>query len=88
MSNNIEEKELALQNQNLTELPAHLIDTHKDIVTKINLSNNQLNSANYIDLFTKLDTLVLDKNNLKNLNFFPLLTSLKTLWLNNNKIMI
>jgi len=84
-SGNVDATDLSLVGKRLTSLPT---DGKYANLTKIDLTDNDMNSWKGFENLTKLESLVLDKNNLKagSLATFPQLSSLQTLWINNNQI--
>eukprot|EP01138_Halocafeteria_seosinensis_P003332 gb/GECG01003408.1/.p1 GENE.gb/GECG01003408.1/~~gb/GECG01003408.1/.p1 ORF type:complete len:282 (+),score=34.60 gb/GECG01003408.1/:1-846(+) len=77
--------ELALLDKNLPEIPAWVEDQAESVKT-LNLTGNALEKFKRLNMFTNLDTLILDKNGLTNLEGCPRMESVRTLWCNNNYI--
>lgn len=79
-------RELFLCDQGLTQVPRDVAEQRGPYVTSLNLSENALKTGEGLELFVKLDTLVLDKNGLENLDGFPKLPTVTVLWMNDNKV--
>jgi len=76
---------LSVIGQNLKSIPAFLGEKYGS-TKQLDLSYNIINKVENIDLFPKLNSLVLDNNNLGSAQQFPSIPTLQTLWVNNNEI--
>ena len=77
---------LQLGHQNLRVFPVEQFQRHAKVVTKIDLTHNMIESLDFISLFPKLETLVLDSNNVTHKSSVPLHQKLRTVSLNSNRI--
>lgn len=78
--------ELSLEDRQLEELPAKVIERCGNTLIKLDLTSNAIKSGANFSGLAKLEQLVLDKNALAGLVDFPSLPKVHTLWLNNNNI--
>ena len=76
--------ELILAERNLESLPTTVAQKCGGRTTLLNLTDNCLQSAENLHLFTRLETLILDKNGLDSLDWCCPVPTLKTLYFNNN----
>lgn len=77
--------ELILEGRDLQEIPKKIALKHGPSTKLLNIKENRITTANNINFFTNLTTLILDKNDLTQISFFPTMPTVKTLWFNNNK---
>ena len=78
--------ELVLAYRDLERIPESVVAKHAAGTTLLNLTENRIASSDGLDMFTRLETLILDKNNLEGLSWCCPLPSLKTLYFNNNNV--
>lgn len=78
--------ELSLAFRPVGTIPEALAQQEGPFVRLLNLTETELCSFANLELFTNLETLILDKNGLKGLGDCPQLETLSTLWFNNNNV--
>ncbi|EGB03179.1 hypothetical protein AURANDRAFT_55630 [Aureococcus anophagefferens] len=78
--------ELSLAYSELESIPAELASGEGPHVRTLNLTETGIKSLKALELFPRLQTLVLDKNALVGLIDCPPIPTLTTLWFNNNSI--
>ena len=61
-------------------------ETKASSIIEVDLSHNQIDNVEALDVFPNLKLLILDRNNLTSLQSFPYLTRLETLSLSYNNI--
>ena len=63
-------------------------ETKGSQIVEVDLSHNQLDSVDALDIFPNLKLLILDHNNITSMNSFPVLSKLETLSLSYNGIRV
>ena len=63
-------------------------ETKGQSIVEVDLSHNQLDSVDALDIFPNLKLLILNHNNITNMNSFPILAKLETLSLSYNGIRV
>jgi len=77
--------ELNLAGRGVKELPPEIAQKKGNEITKLDLSDNELQSGKSLGGFTVLEELVLDRNNMSSLQDLPFMETLTILWINNNQ---
>lgn len=78
--------QLSFVGQEAESIPGIIGSKYGKVVTRLDLSSNQLRTLNGLNSFVKLETLILDNNQLGDDMEIPELTHLHTLTLNKNRI--
>ncbi len=79
--------QLIFVDQDISVLPAAIVNLYHSRVRKMDLSFNQLTSMDGLEFFSRLDELILDNNQLGDNIRIPKTKSITTLSLNNNKVL-
>jgi len=78
-------EQLSIISQGITEIPSNI--TGCTTIKQLHLSYNAIEKLDKLELFTNLNSLVVDNNNLiSDQSSIPIIKSLQTLWVNNNNI--